>query len=93
MLLLCYIQYIYTVSALICHIETKTHPLITSFTVRYSLADLCLVSGGGYTLVNKHVYRVYSAVLGLQFACTCNQNLVCAFLTSTCALCTRLVHT
>ena len=46
---------------------------------------------GGYILVHKHVYRVYSAVFGLQFACTCNPNLGCAFLTCTCASCTRLV--
>ena len=31
----------------------------------------------GYTLVHKHVYGVYSAVLGLQFACMCNPNLAC----------------
>ena len=43
---------------------------------------------GGYTLVHEHVYRVYSAVLGLQFACTRNPNLVHAFLT-----CTHLVRT
>ena len=48
---------------------------------------------GGYILVHKHVYRVYSTVFGLQFACTCNANLACAFLTYTCASCTRLVCT
>ena len=47
----------------------------------------------GYILVNKHVSRVYSTVLGLQFACTRNPNLACAFLTCTCASCTRLVRT
>ena len=44
---------------------------------------------GGYILVHKHVYRVYSAVFGLQFACTCNPNLACAFLTCTRLLCAR----
>ena len=39
---------------------------------------------GGYTLVHKHVYRVYSAVLCLQIACMHNPNSVCAFLTCTC---------
>ena len=48
---------------------------------------------GGYILVHKHVYRVYSAVFGLQFACTCNPNLACVFLTCTCASCTCLVCT
>ena len=48
---------------------------------------------GGYILVHKHVYRVYSAVFGLQFACTCNPNLACALLTCTCVSCTRLVCT
>ena len=48
---------------------------------------------GGYILVHKHVYRVYSAVFGLQFACMCNSNLACVFLTCTCASCTRLVCT
>ena len=48
---------------------------------------------GGYTLVQEHVYRVYSAVLGLQFACTHNPNLACTFLTCTHASCTRLVRT
>ena len=47
----------------------------------------------GYTLVHEHVYRVYSTVLGLQFACMRNPNLVCAFLTCMCASCTRLVCT
>ena len=47
----------------------------------------------GYTLVHKHVYRFYSAVLGLQFACTHNPNLACAFLKCTGASCTRLVPT
>ena len=40
----------------------------------------------GYTFVHKHVYRFYSAVLGLQFTCMCNQNLACAW-------CTHLVRT
>ena len=35
---------------------------------------------------------MFSSVLGLQFACTRNPNLVCAFLTCTRASCTRLVH-
>ena len=48
---------------------------------------------GGYILVHKHVYRVYSAVFGLQFTCTCDPNLACAFLICTCASCTRLVCT
>ena len=48
---------------------------------------------GGYILVHKHVYIVDSAVFGLQFACTCDPNLVCVFLTCTCASCTRLVCT
>ena len=48
---------------------------------------------GGYTLVHEHVYRVYSAVLSLQFERTCNPNLACAFLTCTHASCTRLVYT
>ena len=48
---------------------------------------------GGYILVHKHVYRVYSTVFGLQFACTCNPYLACAFLTCTCTSCTRLVCT
>ena len=48
---------------------------------------------GGYTLVHEHVYRVYSAALGLQFACTPNSNLACAFLTYMRALCTCLVRT
>ena len=43
------------------------------------------MSRGGYTLVHEHVYRVYSTVLGLQFACMRNPNLACAS-------CTRLVH-
>ena len=47
----------------------------------------------GYTLVHKHVYRVYSTVLGLQFACTCNPNLACTLLTCMRASCTCLVHT
>ena len=51
----------------------------------------CITSG--YPLVHKHVYRFYSAVLGLQFACTHNPNLECAFLTCTRASCTCLVHT
>ena len=46
---------------------------------------------GVYILVHKHVYRVDSAVFGLQFACTCDPNLACAFLTCTCASCTRLL--
>ena len=46
---------------------------------------------GGYILVHKHVCRVYSAVFGLQFACTCDPNLACAFLTCTCASYIRLV--
>ena len=48
---------------------------------------------GGYTLVHKHVNRVYSAVLGLQFAYTRNPNLACTFLTCTRASCARLVCT
>ena len=44
---------------------------------------------GGYILVHKHVYRVYFAVFCLQFACMCNPNLACAFLTCTCLVCTR----
>ena len=48
---------------------------------------------GGYILVHKHVYRVYSTVFGLQFACTCNPNLACVFLTCTCASFTHLVCT
>ena len=47
----------------------------------------------GYTLVHKHVYRVYSAVLGLQFACTCNPSLAHAFVTCTLTSCTGLVRT
>ena len=47
----------------------------------------------GYTLVHKHVYRFYSAVLGLQFASMRNPNLACAFLTCTRASCTHLVYT
>ena len=54
---------------------------------------MTLVSRGGYTLVHKHVYRVFCTVLGLQFACTCYPNLVHAFLACMCASCTRLVHT
>ena len=46
---------------------------------------------GVYILVHKHVYRVDSAVFGLQFACTCDPNLATAFLTCTCASYTRLV--
>ena len=45
------------------------------------------------TLVHEHVYRVYSTVLGLRFACTRNSNLVCAFLTCTRGSCTCLVRT
>ena len=47
----------------------------------------------GYTLVHKHVYRVYFTVLDLQITCTRNPNLVCVFLTYTLASCTHLVHT
>ena len=48
---------------------------------------------GGYILVHKHFYRVYSAVFSLHFACTCDPNSICAFLTCTCASCTCLVCT
>ena len=54
---------------------------------------LAMYDEGGYILVHKRVYRVYAAVFGLQFACTCNSNLACVFLTCTCASCTRLVCT
>ena len=64
-----------------------------SFTVRYFLAGFMSCIMRGYTLVHKHVYRFYSAVLGLQFACMCNPNLAYAFLTCTRASCTRLVRT
>ena len=51
-----------------------------SFTVSNSLAGFtsCIMRG-----VYDYVHRVSSAVLGLQFACMRNPNLVCAFLTCT----------
>ena len=64
-----------------------------SFTVRYSLARFTSCITRVYTSVRKHVYRFYSVVLGLQFACTRNPNLACAFLTCTRALRTCLVRT
>ena len=48
---------------------------------------------GKLTLVHKHVYVVYSAVLGLQFACMRNPNFACEFLICMCASCTRLACT
>ena len=46
----------------------------------------------GYTFVHKYVYRFYSAVFGLQFACTRNPNLACAFLKCTCGAQFYCVH-
>ena len=47
----------------------------------------------GYTLVHKHVYRVYSAVLGSQFACTHNPTLACVPDMHTCIMHTSSVYT